>query len=360
MKIGVGMVGAGLMGAVHSFMLKKIASFSDIDLELVAIADMDKSKLAGFAAGFGYKETYADYKRITSHPDVNVIYITTPTVYHKEILKESVSKGKHVFCEKPLAFTAQEAQDMLDSTLKAGVKHQVGLVLRYSPTFNVIKDFLSNDLGFPMTVLFRDDQVFPIKGVHNTPWRGDVKSAGGGTIIEHSIHDVDMLTWLFGPIMRLEAKLDNLAGVNGIEDRAVVWFEFESGMTATLVSLWHDVLKRESCRLIEIFFERAYLATDEDFLGTVKVQLGDNILKTISRDDVFTCYIDKAGINRMHADELGRVPYGFEDLAFIKAIIEGRQPEPGLEVAVAAHKIIDAIYESANKRSPIYLNEKDL
>lgn len=358
MKLGVGMIGAGLMGAVHSFMLKKISSFEGIDLELVSVADVNESKLAGFAAGFGYKEKFSDYKKVITHPDVNVVYITTPTVHHKEILEEAVANKKHVFCEKPLAFTAKEAQAMLDSAQKARVKHQVGLVLRFSPTFNAIKDLLARDLGFPITVLFRDDQVFPVKGVHNTPWRGDIKSAGGGTIIEHSIHDVDILTWLFGQIKHLEARLDNLAGVKGIEDRAIVWFEFESGMTATLVSLWHDVLKRESCRLIEIFYERGYIATDEDFLGPVKAQFGDGTMKTISRDDVFNRYIEKAGINKTEADELGRVAYGFEDLAFIKAILEDRQPTPGLDVAVSAHKIIDAIYESSRKKSPIYFEEK--
>jgi predicted dehydrogenase len=81
-------------------------------------------------------------------------------------------------------------------------------------------------------------------------------------------------------------------------------------------------------------------------------------MKTISRDDVFKRYIEKIGISKRQADELGRVAYGFEDLAFIKAILEDRDPTPGLDVAVSAHKIIDAIYESSRKKSPIYFEEK--
>ena len=353
MEIRIGLIGAGLMGAAHSLMLKQISTFDGVDLKLQIAADVAADRVSGFAKMFGYVEHSADPEDVIRHPDVNVVYITTPTRYHKALALAAASEGKHIFCEKPLAFNESDAKEMLAAAQKAGVSHQVGLVLRYSPTFNAVRRLLSRGLGFPMATIFRDDQVFPIKGIHASPWRGNVVEAGAGTILEHSIHDVDILTWLFGPARSLEAKIDYLAGRPGIEDRAVVRFEFESGMVATLVSLWHDVLKRPSNRLLEVFCEKGYVATDEDFLGPVKYQFGNDNLITLSRDEVLRKYLEEAGIDEKKSNALAWSAYGFEDLAFVNALIKGARPEPGLDVAVAAHRIVDAIYESAKKRTSL-------
>lgn len=349
MKIRIGLIGAGLMGAAHSLMLRQIATFEGIDLQLTIVADPAADRVGGFASMFGYRERSTNPGDVIRHPEVNVVYITTPTRYHRELAEAAASAGKHIFCEKPLAFNEKDAKAMLDAAEKAGVRHQVGLVLRYSPTFNAVRRLLSQDLGFPMATIFRDDQVFPIKGIHASPWRANLEEAGAGTILEHSIHDVDILTWLFGPVRSLEATVDYLAGKKGIEDRAMVRFEFESGMIATLISLWHDVMRRPSNRLLEVFYEKGYVATDEDFLGPVKYQFGDCNLITISREEVLKKYLGEAEIDEKKSTALAWSAYGFEDLAFVNALIKGRRPEPGLDVAVAAHRIVDAIYESAKK-----------
>ena len=345
------------MGATHSLMLRQIASFDGVNLELVMAADPEADRIEGFAKGFGYREHSANPEDVINHPEVNTVYIATPTRYHREYLEGAVSGGKHVFCEKPLAFTEAESKAMLDAAEKAGVKHQVGLVLRFSPTFNAMRRLLSQDLGYPMATIFRDDQVFPIKGVHSSEWRGKLEDAGGGTIIEHSIHDVDMLIWLFGPIRSLEARMDYLAGVKGIEDRAVVRFEFASGMVATLISLWHDVLKRPSNRLVEVFYEKGFVAIEEDFLGPVRYQFGKGNLTTIKREEIMQSYLEESGLDEKRAKMLAMTSYGFEDLAFVEALMEGRRPDPGLEVAVEAHRVVDAIYESADKRVSVSLEK---
>ena len=355
-KVRIGLIGAGLMGAAHSMMLRTIGQFDDLDVELVIACDPDAGRIEGFANGFGYREHATEPEDVFDHPEVDAVYICTPTRYHRELVEAAAAGGKHIFCEKPLAFTEAESQVMLDAARKASIKHQVGLVQRYSPTFHTIKNLIDdNDLGFPMASIFRDDQVFPVKGVHASPWRGQVEEAGAGTIIEHSIHDVDILTWLFGPIKSLEAEVSYLAGVKGIEDRAIVQFKFESGMTATLISLWHDVFKRPSNRLLEIFYERGYISFDEDFIGPVKYQFAKGNLSAISRDEVFDRYVKAQGLKDERARNLALSGYGFEDLAFVTALMEDRDPHPGLEVAVAAHRVVDAIYESARRRTSIEL-----
>ena len=81
----------------------------------------------------------------------------------------------------------------------SGCPHQVGLVLRYAPVFAQAAEIVaSGKYGRPLATTLRDDQYFPIQGLYGSTWRKDVASAGGGTLIEHSIHDVDVLRWMLG------------------------------------------------------------------------------------------------------------------------------------------------------------------
>ena len=73
-----------------------------------------------------------------------------------------------------------------------------------------------------MAAVFRDDQYFPIQGTYASKWRADVTQAGGGCLIEHSIHDVDILRFCFGDVAAVAARTANVAGHEGVEDLASV------------------------------------------------------------------------------------------------------------------------------------------
>ena len=90
---------------------------------------------------------------------------------------------------------------------------QVGLVLRFSPVYNVIKAmFEQPDVGRLLSVTMRDDQDFPTRGAHASAWRNNPSLTAGGTLIEHSVHDFDLLTWMFGPVTSLYCRTRNLNG----------------------------------------------------------------------------------------------------------------------------------------------------
>ena len=106
-----------------------------------------------------------------------------------------------------------------------------------------------------MTVVFRDEQAFPIQGHDLSDWRKDVEIAGGGTLIEHSIHDLDLLTWLAGEVASVQAQTRNFAGHEGIEDLASVTLSFANGATGQLTSIWHNMEDRAASRYLELFLE---------------------------------------------------------------------------------------------------------
>src|SRR5262249_4763548 len=151
------------------------------------------------------------------------------TSEHLALVTAAAKAGKHVFCEKPLAKNYADAKRMFDAVDTAGVVHQVGLVMRFSPVFRVLEDLIGDStLRAPLSVILRDDQFFPTRGHYASSWRGDVAKAGGGTLIEHSIHDIDLLLRLFGPIVRVRCETRVTSGHFGIEDVASATLVHES------------------------------------------------------------------------------------------------------------------------------------
>jgi predicted dehydrogenase len=228
------------------------------------------------------------------------------------------------------------------------VRHQVGLVLRHSPIMLVLKDLMSDpDLGRPMAVIFRDDQFFPIQGHYASDWRKEFSLTGGGTLIEHSIHDIDILTFLLGDIERVQALTRNYAGHEGVEDVAAVTMSFANGATGQLMSVWHDILARPSSRYMEFFFERGYFAIDRDFFGDIQFSTYKSNGPAVMHDeDVRRRYLELMGLEGDDfATALGK--YTLEDYYFLKSIAEDTAPYPDFTVAVRAHEVVDAVYRSA-------------
>jgi predicted dehydrogenase len=275
------------------------------------------------------------------------VYVCTPTGEHKELVLKAAAAGKHVFCEKPLARTLADAQEMYQAVDRAGVRHQVGLILRHSPIFTVLKELMSDPkLGHLMTVLFRDDQFFPIQGHYASDWRKDIAVTGGGTLIEHSIHDLDLLTWLTGDIESLRAETRNFAGHEGVEDLASVSLRFAGGATGQLVSVWHNVLNRHSTRMLEFFYEHGYFTVEDDFFGPIRYQTATNEPAELSDQEVRRRYLEIVGLtDAIYDDALGR--YSLEDYFFLRALSEEREPFPGFDVGLRAHELVDAVYRSA-------------
>jgi predicted dehydrogenase len=198
-----------------------------------------------------------------------------------------------------------------------------------------------------MAVIFRDDQFFPIQGHYASTWRKDFATTGGGTLIEHSIHDLDILTALCGDVASLRAQTSNFAGHEGVEDLAVVTLNFTSGATAQLTSIWHNVLSRGSSRGLEFFFEHGYFMLDQDFLGDLRYETyATDGRAVMAQDDVLRRYLEIVDLPyERFTDAVQR--YSLEDYYFLQSIVDGRDPYPGFDVALRAHELVDAVYRSA-------------
>jgi predicted dehydrogenase len=325
----VGFLGSGLIATYHS----KSLHVSGADVAWAGVFDPDAERAQDFARASGATVCESEEQVLD---DCDAVYVCTWTVEHPRLVAAAAERGVPVFCEKPLAINLELAASMTETVARAGVVNQVGLVLRHSPAFGLLKALAADpSSGRPMSVVFRDDQFIPVQGSYRSSWRGDVDKAGAGTLLEHSIHDLDMLEHILGPVAEVSARTAGFHDIPGIEDVATLSLRFESGAIGTLTSIWHDVLERPSLRRVELFCERAYAVLEGDWFGPVE-------WTTTGRPP------ERFDFGDLEA-EAGRrgATLGNPDAAFIDAVSKGEPAWPSFADALRAHVLADAAYRSA-------------
>ena len=243
----IGFVGTGLIAWAHGLSIKSLIDGGVVDASIVAVSDQRERRARGFADVLGgdVVDVVADAADVARRCDA--VWVCTPTSAHRDVVDQAVSAGCAVFCEKPLDVDLRRATELAEVVGVSGVPSQSGLVLRTAPVFRELaRPRAGRTLGAPMAAVFRDDQYFPIQGTYASQWRADAAQAGGGCLIEHSIHDLDILRFCFGDVDSVVARTANHAGHEGIEDLAAVTLSFTSGLEAQLTSVWHDILSRGS------------------------------------------------------------------------------------------------------------------
>ena len=330
MALRVGFLGTGWIARFHAGMLQS----SGEDFDRGPAFDIDPVRAESFAADFGYQVVDTEDAVLDG---CDAVYVTTWTSEHGRLVATAAARGVHVFCEKPLAVDAAGAQAMADAVEAAGVVAQVGLVLRRSPAFGLAGSLLADErAGRVMAVVFRDDQFIPIRGHYGSTWRADPTLAGAGTLLEHSIHDLDLLEHLLGPAATVACRTATFHELAGIDDVAVVTLGFTSGATATLTSVWHDVDERGSLRRVEILCERAFITVEGDWSGPVRWRYSGDAEESVLEGDALVAETKRRGVR-----------LGNPDGSFLRAVRAGGPAWPSLRDAVRAHEVADACYASA-------------
>ncbi len=325
----IGVIGAGLIARFHTGMLRGASAPSTVAL----VHDPDRSRAETLAelTGAEVSDSVEDLC-----DKVDAVFVCTWTSAHHDAVRAAVERGKPVFCEKPLAPDLAQAEALAAMVRESGVINQVGLVLRRSPAFTLARRLVQGEAaGRPMAVVFRDDQFLPVQGMYGSDWRADPARAGAGALLEHSIHDVDVLEWLLGPVRRVSGWTRNFHELEGIEDVASASFSFTSGAVGTLVSVWHDVLERPSLRHVEVLCERLHVVVEGDWFGPVRWTAageGEHVLE---------------GEALLAALDPPLPDNGNPDGEFVQAVLDGRPAHPDVDEALRAHLVVDALYRSA-------------
>lgn len=351
-QVRVGIIGAGLIGQNHSMMIRQVADRTEQSARVVAIADVSHVAAERLAARWQGARALGSSEEIIADPSIDAVWICTPTAMHRQDCIAAARAGKHIFCEKPLAMTAADAAEMAAAIKSSGVISQVGLVLRFSPVYNVMKSmFHDHEAGALLSVTMRDDQDFPTRGAHASAWRNDPSLTAGGTLIEHSVHDFDLMTWMFGPVAGLYCRTRNLNGADGVEDFGSTAMEFAGGWHGQLTSIWHRMIGRPSNRRLEVFAENLFAACDADTLGPIVFQRGSGVKEeTIGESEVMARFTEQILRERPYLAPIKdwlAIPYASEDATFVASLKGACEPDPAFEAGVAAQRMVEAAYESA-------------
>lgn len=232
--LNVGVLGAGHLGKIHLRLLNESTKYN-----LVGFYDPDIINGKKVAAEFGY----IFYDNINALIDaVDVVDIVTPTLSHFECAKKAMEKGRHVFIEKPITNTLEEAEILLSLEKKHGIKGQVGHVERFNPAFMAVKENINN----PMFIESHRLAEFNPRGT-------DVP-----VVLDLMIHDIDAIL----SVVNSEVKQINASGVSVISnspDIANARIEFENGCVANLTASRISLKNMRKSR----FFQRdAYISVD--------------------------------------------------------------------------------------------------
>jgi scyllo-inositol 2-dehydrogenase (NAD+) len=222
-RLRVALVGAGRAGSVHAGNLADYAARA----EVVAVVDERREAAEALGASTSLDEALER---------CDAVVISVPTFTHRDLVVRAAEAGKHVFCEKPMALTLAECDDMIDAAERAGVVLQIGFMRRFQPEFvEARRRIQAGDVGEPMVIksLTRGPGLPP-------PWAWDLERSNG-MLAEVNSHDFDSVRWLAGSeIERVYAEVANHKGPSrGVEaedfyDNAVVSLRLASGAIGTI------------------------------------------------------------------------------------------------------------------------------
>lgn len=201
-ELGVGIVGWGFIGKVHTYGYINLPLFYQpapckINLVGVCTAHKQTAKAARKIADFQFGTT--SYKDLLKREDIDIINCCTPNYLHKDLLIDALKAGKHIYCDKPLVVNLEEAKKILEATEKSNSLHQMTFEYRFIPALmrakQLIEDgFLGNVFSFRGLYL-HSGYIDPSRSLN---WRLDKKKAGGGALFDLGSHILDLLRYLLG------------------------------------------------------------------------------------------------------------------------------------------------------------------
>ena len=177
------------------------------DAEVVAVADPDEEAARSAAAQFAVGRAETDPGRIFRDPDaLDAVVIATPDDTHRDLAVAAFEAGLHVLCEKPIAYSVREGEEMLAAAERAGKVAKIGFLFRHSPVVTRMHELVSEGL-IGNVQLFEHigvnaQFIDPLRPLH---WKMQRQHAGGGVFVEYGAHTIDLALWFGGPLARVVA-----------------------------------------------------------------------------------------------------------------------------------------------------------
>lgn len=336
-KVRVGFIGAGgIAGGLH---LPGYQALSDV--EIVAVADVNPSALASFAAraGVGAEGCFTDYHEMLDKVKLDAISVCTPNEFHTQPTIDALSKGINVLVEKPVAISAERCRKMVAAAEKAGRILMIGQTLRFSGAGEQMKFWV--DKGEIGDIYFGRAQYLRMRGAPGSPGFISRELAAGGPIYDIGVHVLDLTLWLMGfpePVTASAGVYKTIASRKSPilpfkpedytvpDDAAFSLIRFANGATVILECSWLLNIPND--------FQNVLICGDRGGASMDPTQLVRERNGVMERIQNATFPYHDRG-------------WGTEEVRqFVEAVQKGKpSPVPATE-ALITQRILDAIYKS--------------
>lgn len=329
-RLKAAVIGIGSIGQHH---VRHFSNFDDI--ELVAIADIDKNKEM-LAKKYNCK-FYEDYKKMLEKEQLDFVSVAVPTSQHKEVSLSAIEKGLHVFVEKPIADNLVDAEEIIKNAKSKGIKLMVGHVERFNPAIKKIKAMVENgEFG----------ELISIEANRLSLYHPRIKDSG--ILVDLAVHDIDLLNYLVGKKMDsvYTVATNKLMPNPELEDNASIIIKFVNGVIGRINVSWTSPIK---IREMNIIGTKNICKTDTMLQ---KIELIENFLDVknlvwSSFEEFLKTFEPKTKIIRGGTKE----PLEIELREFVNAIKNNSEPpvigEDGLLALKIALKAIES-YKTGN------------
>jgi len=378
-EVRIGLVGLGFMGRTHSNAWLKVGKFFKLDATPVmqgVCGRLPTSRLQEFSANWGWKSTETDYRKFVAREDIDIVDIVTPNNVHCKIAVAAAKAGKHIICEKPLAMNVAECKEMIAAVKKAGVKHMVFHNYRRCPAIGLARQIIEEGrLGrlFHIRACYLQDWIIDPK--FPLVWRLQKQISGSGAHGDLNAHIIDLARYLVGEfsevcgmtetfikerplVAAIDGKLGAAAGKGTgkvtVDDACLFLARFENGVIGTFEAT-RFAQGRKNQNKLEINGEKGTICFNFERM---------NELEYFSQDDP----PHLRGFRTILATEPAHHPYikawwppghliGYEHTFvhgaadFLQAVVNNGTIKPDFEDGLRNQEVLDAVLESAAKKT---------
>jgi UDP-N-acetyl-2-amino-2-deoxyglucuronate dehydrogenase len=329
-KLNFGIIGCGRIAYKHAEAIKK-----NVKANLLCVCDIIEERAAEYKDKYGAEAHFTDYRKMLEYSGLDVVNICTPSGMHAEMGIAAAQAGKHVIVEKPMALSLKDADDLIEACDESGVKLAVCFQNRFNPPVQKLRRALEEGRFGKLTHASAIVRWFrPQDYYDQAPWRG-TRAMDGGCLMNQSIHNIDLLQWMMGPVESVFGyTATNLRKIE-CEDVGVAVLKFKNGALGVIeasTTIYPENLEET----LNIFGEKGTVV-----LGGIAV----NKIETWK----FADSTDENGAIDQHQQDVPNV-YGFGHDAlvedFIQAVTNDSKPYIDGWEGRKALEIVKAIYFS--------------
>lgn len=332
--LGVGIIGAGIMGASHAASLA-----GDPRTRLLGVAGLPLRTAQELGTRYGAGLVTEDYRQVIDHPGISLITVATPDHLHREICLAAAEAGKHVMVEKPLTTSLDEADALVEAVESSGITAMVCFNHRWIPSYAQAYAVISaGRIGRPVMAYARKNDRIHVP-TRMLSWAGSTTSAWF-----LSSHDIDLVTWFMGarPTQVYATAVRGVLEARGIDtpDGIQAQVRYEGGGVATFESCWiyPDTFPTMTDSFIEVIGQE----------GVIHIPRKDDQLE-IATQEGYTFPRLSVGVD-IHGQRHGAVTAALAHM--VSCVLEQRKPLISLQSSRDVIAVLDALHRSLDSDQP--------